>query len=158
MVLILSPQQRDAMVRHGQRVYPEECCGLLLGTREGADNRHWVRELRSLKNTWTPEVNPFDQREVKEEAQSRQNRYWIDPKALLEAQRYGRAQGWVILGVYHSHPDSPAVPSERDRQLAWTEYSYPILSITQGKWADLQSWRLSDAGYFEAERIEFGGN
>jgi len=153
MPLILQPEHLQAMTTHAEEVYPEECCGLLLGVQEPDSDRRTVHEVQPLTNDWTEEVNPFSDSDRPTEI-SKGNRYWVDPKALMAAQRYGRDRGWIMLGVYHSHPDHPAVPSERDRQLAWTEYSYPILSIMEGKLAALHSWRLSDNGQFQSETID----
>ena len=153
MPLVLQPQDLQTMTAHAEKGYPEECCGLLLGMQDVDHDRRLVHEVQPLTNDWTEDVNPFADRD-RSTATSKSNRYWVDPKALMEAQRYGRDRGWIILGVYHSHPDHPAVPSERDQQLAWTAYSYPILSVANGKLAALCSWRLSDDGQFHEEAIE----
>ena len=140
------------MTHHAEEVYPAECCGLLRGRQDLATDNRWVHELRPLENQWTPEVNPFDDRDVVTPV-SQDNRYWIDPRSLMTAQRDGRDLGWIILGVYHSHPDAPAVPSERDRQLAWSSYSYPILSVIGGQAAEIASWRLDNSEQFCVEAI-----
>ncbi len=106
-----------------------------------------------MENTWTVETQALTERDVSSATLNKQNRYWIDPRALMEAQRYGRDRGWIILGIYHSHPDHLAVPSERDRQLAWADYSYPILSVMDGQVADIQSWRLAEDHQFYGEAI-----
>lgn len=153
MVLLLRQDQRDAAVAHAESTYPDECCGLLLGTLDAGGDRR-VQLLRSLSNMWTAEINPFAETPAPDTPQTRQNRYWIDPKDLMEAQRESRDRGWIVLGVYHSHPDHVAVPSARDLQLAWSEYSYPILSVVNGKVADIQCWRLGANGEFMAEAIK----
>ena len=81
------------------------------------------------------------------------DRYWIDPADLLRIQKQARDQGLEIIGIYHSHPDHPAVPSECDRRLAWPVYSYLIASVCQGQVVAVQSWRLNDAQLFESEKI-----
>jgi proteasome lid subunit RPN8/RPN11 len=58
-----------------------------------------------------------------------------------------------IIGIYHSHPDHPAVPSEFDRAIAWSQYSYIIVSVQQGKACDLKSWSLDDDHQFQPEEI-----
>lgn len=153
MTLILRPDQMQAMQAHAEQTYPEECCGLLLGIYDASHDRAQVQELRPVSNTWTEEVNPFAESDRTPDTSSKRNRFWIDPQILLSAQRECRDRGWNILGVYHSHPDHPAVPSERDRQLAWSGYSYPILSVTAQHVTDCQSWRLDDQGQFYAETI-----
>jgi proteasome lid subunit RPN8/RPN11 len=82
------------------------------------------------------------------------DRYWIDPADLLHAQKQARERGLQIIGVYHSHPDHPAIPSETDRQLAWAEYSYLIVSVQAGKAVEARSWQLNPERQFEAERLQ----
>ncbi len=152
MTLILTKVHLQVMTDHAEAIYPAECCGLLLGRQELAPDHRWVHELRPLENQWTPEVNPFDDEDAVTPV-SQDNRYWIDPRSLMTAQRDSRDRGWIILGVYHSHPDAPAVPSERDRQLAWSGYSYPILSVVKGQVAMISSWRLDSNEQFSVEAI-----
>ena len=49
-----------------------------------------------------------------------------------------------MLGIYHSHPDDPARPSEYDRDHAWPWYSYLILAVGRGAAGDLNAWQLRD--------------
>ncbi|MEM6517822.1 MAG: M67 family metallopeptidase [Cyanobacteria bacterium P01_C01_bin.70] len=146
--LILTPDHLAAMQAHATDIYPEECCGLLLGRYEPARDRAEVAIIQPVTNDWTAAVNPFAASDQIAGDVSKRNRYWIDPKILLTAQRTGRDRGWIILGVYHSHPDHAAVPSERDRQLAWSGYFYPILSVTAGQIVQISSWRLDEHGQF----------
>ncbi|MEM0980598.1 MAG: M67 family metallopeptidase [Cyanobacteria bacterium P01_H01_bin.58] len=152
-MLILQAEQLQTMKLHAVGTYPEECCGLLLGTQASNHDRRQVFEVIALPNHWTARVSQITETEPTSTALNKGNRYWVDPKDLLNAQRTARDRGWIILGVYHSHPDHPAEPSERDRRLAWTEYSYPILSTCQKQVVDIQSWRLSEQGHFESEKI-----
>ncbi|MBE7386219.1 MAG: M67 family metallopeptidase [Leptolyngbya sp. SIO1E4] len=155
MALTLKQAQMQAMAAQAENTYPEECCGLLLGTLEREHDRRWVHELLPLENRWTAEVQALIEPNPAFPASTldKRTRYWIDPKAVMEAQRYVRDRGWIILGVYHSHPDNSALPSERDRRLAWSDYSYPILSVVKGKVVDVQSWRLREDGQFQPEAI-----
>jgi proteasome lid subunit RPN8/RPN11 len=72
---------------------------------------------------------------------------------MLKAQKDARDRNLDIIGIYHSHPDHPAVPSEFDRAIAWQRYSYVIVSVQQGKTCDLQSWSLDDNCQFQSEEI-----
>jgi len=80
-------------------------------------------------------------------------RYWIAPQTLLQVMKTARQQGLDIIGVYHSHPDHPATPSECDRRLAWPHYSYLIFSVEQGRATTYASWSLNQQHQFEAEPI-----
>jgi proteasome lid subunit RPN8/RPN11 len=137
--LVWTAEQRDQVSRHGERGYPDEVCGLLLGNRQGDVKA--VREVVPVDNVW-------------EQLDEQRRRFQIAPEVLLREERRARQAGWEILGFYHSHPDHPARPSETDREFAWPAYSYVIQSVERGKAADVASWRLRDdrSGY-EAETI-----
>ncbi len=137
------------MRSHAETVYPNECCGLLLG-KLNPQNQKTVVNIQPLANTWDATVA----REVGDEATFTQaRRYWVAPEAMLHATREARTLGLDIIGIYHSHPDHPAVPSECDRRLAWPTYSYLILSVCQGRTQDVLSWQLNDEHQFQPEAI-----
>ncbi len=106
-----------------EEYYPNECCGLLLG----AGGR--IAEIRPVENA-SPE--------------SRGRRYLISPIDLLHADNYARQAGLEIIGIYHSHPDHPARPSEFDREHAILNYLYLIVKVAGGKAGDITGWRLTD--------------
>ena len=72
---------------------------------------------------------------------------------MLHAQQHARRNGWDIMGIYHSHPDAAAVPSEWDRAWAWPQYSYVIIAVENGIACDLQSWCLDIHHEFLPERL-----
>lgn len=86
---------------------------------------------------------------------SPRDRYWIDPADLLRIMQSSRAEGNEIIGIYHSHPDHPALPSECDRQLAWPEYAYVILSVNSRQILDYRCWQLNSDHQFQEVAIRF---
>ncbi len=122
---------------HGRESYPHECCGFLLGHANGAEKS--VAELKSV-------VNSRDD--------SRTTRYLISPEDFLRVDKEARARHLDVIGVYHSHPDHPARPSEFDREHAFPWYSYIIISINQGEPGNLTSWTLrEDRSAFDHEEV-----
>jgi len=117
----------EQMARHGEETYPHECCGFLLGRADG--DSHTVMEARRQSNARTD---------------SRENRFLITPEDFRDAERYARATGQALVGIYHSHPDSPARPSEYDRDHAWPWFSYIIVSVDHGRAVDTKAWQLKD--------------
>jgi proteasome lid subunit RPN8/RPN11 len=106
----------EAIRRHGERTYPHECCGVLLGHGDDSGNR--VEAAVEAGNTRTDSAH---------------NRYNIAPQELIRIQRQGRERGLDIVGFYHSHPDHPAQWSKTDFEEAhWIGCSYVITSVEQG--------------------------
>ena len=73
------------------------------------------------------------------------------------AERRYAAEGLGVVGNYHSHPDHPAVPSQYDLEhlAPWPTMSYVVVSVREGKAADLRSWELeADRSRFNEEEIE----
>src|SRR3954468_10097211 len=100
----------------GKTAYPNECCGVLLGSREAAD----IKVLSVIRC-----ANASVENQV--------SRYWIAPEELVSAQKKAREQGTEIVGFYHSHPAAPARWSQRDLADAhWADCVYLILSVEMG--------------------------
>ncbi len=152
MVLQLSNQQVENLTAHATRTYPEECCGLLLGHLTPDRPFKQVIKIWETVNAWNPEVGA-DLTTIIPHGTGKRDRYWIDPQDLLTAQRYARDHQINIVGIYHSHPDHSAVPSESDRLLAWSGYSYLIMSVQSGLVSDYRCWTLDQYHQFQPEEI-----
>ncbi len=146
MVLKLDAHHLQTIAAHAESTYPEECCGLLLGTVDSTGTTIVV--VKPTENAWSAEATIAP---VKSFGKTR--RYEIAPQSMLTAMREGRDRHLEIVGIYHSHPDQPAVPSECDRQLAWQHYSYVIVSVKKGVTIDGRSWRLDAHHQFQPEKI-----
>ena len=123
---------------HAKEAYPEECSGVLVGMRaEGG--------MKIVVDVWRAE-------NVHEEERSR--RFLIDPLVYMKFEEQADERDMEIIGIYHSHPDHPAEPSEYDRDHAWPGWSYIIASVSSDGIEAMRSWVLKDdrSGYDE-ERI-----
>jgi proteasome lid subunit RPN8/RPN11 len=128
-VLKINPSEYEAIRRHGEETYPNECCGALLGRAEGGVNL--VLQAVRAGNTRTDSAH---------------NRYHIAPQELVAIQRQARQAGMDIVGFYHSHPDHPARWSETDLNEAhWFGCSYVITAVEQGHARKTNSFRLVGA-------------
>ena len=137
-MIVVSEDQFSAMRAHGERDYPYECCGLMLGRFH--DGSKQVLEIYPISN-------------AREEAAKR-NRFLIRPEELMRGEKYAREKGLDVVGFYHSHPDDVAVPSQYDLEHAWPTYSYIVIAVAQGRAADLRSWEMeSDRSKFNQEQI-----
>jgi len=138
MVLHLTASQRDQIQREAISIYPNECCGIIVGIQSG--DRRDVSLLQ-------PADNSFDEGE-------QFHRFSISPKSLIDAERFAAERGELILGFYHSHPDHPAKPSEFDRANAWPFYSYVIISVIDGRPAEMKCWKFDEQSQqFEQHEI-----
>lgn len=124
------------MIAHAEEYYPNECCGFFFGT-DGE-----VRKI-SLSRQVT-NAREGDQR----------RRFQIDPEDYRKAEKFAVEQNLDLLGVYHSHPDHPAVPSEHDRRVAMPYFSYIIISVKGGKAEETRSWQLNEERQFDEEPFE----
>ncbi len=123
--------------RHGEEAYPHESCGVLLGWADG-DQRVVARVVR-CGNT---------------RSDSPQDRYGIDPREVLRAERQGRERGEDIVGFYHSHPDHPARWSATDLAEAhWIACSYVITGVERGRADATRSFLLEAGGGEDAKRF-----
>lgn len=113
--------------RRALAAYPDECCGILLGSRTAAA----VAVDHALE---APNLDTDPKR------------YTIDPAAILKADHFAAANGLEIVGFYHSHPDHPARPSRTDTALAWDTYVYLIVSIARDAVLEARPFRFTPAG------------
>jgi proteasome lid subunit RPN8/RPN11 len=126
-MLKLKENQVSEIAAHGERDYPYECCGLLLGTFED-DGVKSISEVYPISNA--------------REETAKRNRFLIRPEELLRGEQHAQAKGLDVVGFYHSHPDHPAVPSQYDLEHAWPVYSYIVVAVKAGAASDLRSWEM----------------
>ena len=113
--------------KHMEETYPHECCGLIIGTPGDKKAAEVFRPCRNLNE------------------ERAEDRYELDPKDMLLAEREFEEGPWDIIGIYHSHPDHQSKPSKVDTDRAWAGYSYIIGSVSDGGVESLQSWELNES-------------
>ncbi|HFA48038.1 MAG TPA: M67 family peptidase [Bacteroidetes bacterium] len=124
--ITLSGEAQTAIVRHGEQAFPFECCGFLYGHEN--DGR-FVTEAMPVANN---------------KKGDRRKQFEISPPDYMKAEKYALGNGLQLLGAYHSHPNHPAIASAHDLALAMPYFSYVIVSVKNGKAADIKSWRLKE--------------
>ena len=119
---------------HGERAYPEEGAGFLVGSGGR------VEQILPLPNA--------------REESARRNRYLITAEEYARAEETADSLGLSLIGVFHSHPDHPNRPSEFDCEWAQPFFSYVITSVGSGKAIESRSWKLTeDRSTFDEEEI-----
>ena len=120
--LRLDNEALSAVRGHARQVWPEECCGLLLGRSAGSSVI--VSEVRPSQNL----------------SHARRSRYMIDSDAMVHAVLAGRRGGADLVGFYHSHPESGTAPSSIDRREAWSGMVYLIVGLAGGQGVSFGAW------------------
>lgn len=126
----------QTMVSHAERVYPNECCGVLLG-HAGGERKNAVEAI-ALDNVWDG---------------PQRDHYQIKPQDLLRVEKQARQQGVDVIGIFHSHPDSAAYFSSADIENSCPWYSFVVLSVRAGQFDHARSF-LPNAEQTEAEEEE----
>ncbi len=124
---------------YAREAHPEEACGFLVGTGDDARRSYSGTLVRLAKN-----LHP-----------SSEDRFLVDPLSYQKMEDLCQKhadQGWRILGFWHSHPSSPAQPSEVDLREARglfqsfpTRYLYVIVSLLKDE-PEFSCWQLNERG------------
>lgn len=136
-MLVIQQKPLDEMYEDALQNFPDECCGFLFGN-EKADDRI-ITNILIANNS---------------KEGDKRRRFEISAKDYLNAERFADENNLQLSGVYHSHPNHPAVPSEHDRLAAQPCFSYIIISVNKNKIADIRSWQLNENFQFEEETIK----
>jgi proteasome lid subunit RPN8/RPN11 len=111
----------DAMLAHADEAYPDECCGLLAGTGGSPTHLYRIQNVHP-----TPRVF-----------------YEMAPKEQFYAFKNIRHNGLNVMAIYHSHPESPARPSQSDIRLAYDpEPFYLLVSLEHRATPQLRAYRI----------------
>lgn len=138
--LSLAPEAEQYILQQLEADFPNEGCGFFYGTEENEGQLRHVLLAEAVVNS-----KEGDQR----------RRFEISPLDYMKAERKALELGLNLLGIYHSHPNHPAIPSIHDLKQAVPYFSYIILSVQEGQAAELTSWRLNEErGEFEAEEVK----
>lgn len=119
----ISEKAFEGMKRHAERGYPHEVCGVMIGSQDSITEFAVCVNLNSERS---------------------HDRYELDPLSYIRADTAARNKNLHIVGIYHSHPDHPARPSETDRRMAERRWGYLILSIRKGAFQNAALWYLNE--------------
>ena len=144
MRAVLREEDQARLQAHAQAGYPDEVCGFLLGSLDLPGRVFTVWETRAAVNRRGSRAS---------------RRYRIDPDEYRAAEREAEEKGLELIGIYHSHPDAPAVPSEYDRDHAWPNSAYVIVPVEAGRAGELRAWLLAEdrSGFDELDTFEGKG-
>jgi len=127
-MIIIEPRVRQLMIEDAVSTFPDACCGFMFG-REETDGTRIILDVLIVDNS---------------KEGDKRRRFAISPQDYMTAEQHALDHDWTLLGVYHSHPNHPARPSAYDREWASPWYTYIIVSVMDGRPADLTAWQLDD--------------
>jgi proteasome lid subunit RPN8/RPN11 len=121
----------DDMIAHAQEGFPLEVCGILGGTEDAVTVQY------RMTNT-----------------DASNEHFMMEPKEQFSVVKDLRANALTMQAIYHSHPETPARPSEEDIKLALTpDVSYIIVSLAEAGTPVVKSFKIT-AGTVVAEAIQ----
>ena len=139
MKVLLSDRLQRQIFEQMETGYPNEAGGFLLG-RVGAE-AIVIKDIMQVDNVFAEE--------------EQHHRYAMRPQDWMRLEDEADARGLALVGYYHSHPDSPAIPSEYDREHALPNFVYIITAVMMSRAADMRAWRLrADRSAFDRGALE----
>ncbi|HEY2649393.1 MAG TPA: M67 family metallopeptidase [Puia sp.] len=133
-MIVVESRPLTEMKTHALTTFPDECCGFLYGNEQS--------DSRVISKIWKVDNS---------KSGDKKRRFEISGKDYMLAEKFALENEVLLLGIYHSHPNHPAIPSEHDRVAALPYFSYIILSVKDGTIDHARSWRLNDVSQFEEE-------
>jgi [CysO sulfur-carrier protein]-S-L-cysteine hydrolase len=110
---------------HARAAWPNECCGLLVGTHDEIVTSFRARNERNSPTS-----------------------YRVAPQDHFAAIRHARALSLDVIGAYHSHPSSPPVPSTTDLlESVPGEFLYLIFGRDDTGIPTARAWRIAHGNF-----------
>ena len=127
---------------------PNEGCSLLIGDHKPSSDKNALVIFRiafiwPCCNIWETQSDEFTQN-LKESSQcfftnaSKRNRFLVDPREQIHAQKWARDKNMYVLGSAHLHFNGPLIPSRIDQKMAFSEG----LMIIMNSSLELRVWWL----------------
>ena len=138
MTIKLNRNLQNQIFEQMEGTYPNEGGGFLLG--EANHEGIVIKEITQVENVF--------------EEGEQYHRYAMTPQDWMRLEDQADEKGLTLVGYYHSHPNSPAIPSDYDRDHALPNFVYIITSVQEGKAVDMRVWKLkTDRSAFDTETL-----
>ena len=139
MNVILSGALQRQIFEQMEATYPNEGGGFLLGQIE--EGALVIVDIIQVDNVFAEE--------------EQHHRYAMTPRDWMRLEDEADARGLTLVGYYHSHPDSLAIPSDYDREHALPNFVYIITAVMMARAADMRAWQLrADRSAFVGETLQ----
>jgi proteasome lid subunit RPN8/RPN11 len=134
--LIVEPAATLDMINYANTTYPNECCGFIYGST--FNDLTFIVKSRAVYN-----ASNFDKR----------RHFNISSNDYMAAEEFASQSNLILLGVYHSHPNQPAIPSYEDKLFAIQNFLYIIISVSPAGTSDVKCWSLNKHNNFLEQPI-----
>ena len=123
--ILLNQKQKDALIQHSEKAGLAESCAMLLGTH---NDQQWnVKEVFLTRNAHNESETSFI----------------ISPEELLEGHQLAEKKHLELVGIFHSHPNTSASPSNMDKKFMKINGDVPWI-IFSGINMDLRAFILEE--------------
>ena len=116
------------MTSLGESGYPEEVAGFLLGSSQA--NKVVVQHFVRLANAMQPEARHYS--------------YQVSATDWQGGEATAKKLTLELVGIFHTHPDHPSLPSLFDLEFALPNFIYIIATIRQRSLTSMQAWKLCE--------------
>ena len=138
MVVEIPKFLNDKLISICEEGFPNEVCGVLIGK---IINQGTNASAKIINNNYKISTS-MACKNLNEKRST--DRYVLNQKDYIKADKEARKQNLDIIGIYHSHPNHPAIASDTDKRLAQERYIYLIYSIYKKKYTNLLGWILNE--------------
>jgi len=135
--VIIQADPWSVMTKSAVNKFPNECCGFIFGIQ--GNFKDDVRIALEVNNDEALEKNRY---------------FKISALDYMKAERYAEQNNLALLGIYHSHPNHPALPSPDDIKFALPNISYLIISVYEQMVSEIKCWQLDENKTFIEQIIE----
>ena len=130
--ILLNQKQKDSLIQHSEKAGLAESCAMLLGTH---NDQQWnVKEVFLTRNAHNESETSFI----------------ISPEELLQGHQFAEKKHLELVGIFHSHPNSAASPSDMDKKFMKINGDVPWI-IFSGINTDLRAFILEEDMVSEKE-------
>lgn len=161
-LLNLKKSDYQKIITHCKNALPNEACGLLAGTithpsnktDSSTPNHKAIPSKTTTKPTTKPITKTITKVYLLTNTDNAPNHYSMNPEEQLKAIKDARANDTEIIGCFHSHPHTPAIPSSEDKRLACaSDMEYLILSLQKPDCLVLKAFGITQQEHVEAHKL-----
>jgi proteasome lid subunit RPN8/RPN11 len=132
-IMEYNEQIEAELIKEAKNGYPYEIAGFVLGSKKNGEEV--ISSIYPVENV----------------AKEQERRFEIHGLDYLKVETHALNLGLDVLGIYHSHPDYPAIPSKHDLKFAQEVFSYLIVSVDAAGFTLINSWKKQNKKFIQQD-------